>query len=276
MATNKMALPVSVRTSMFEGGVTVRVVGCGGNGSRVVPLLVQTLPHGSNIVLSDPDVVEPKNLVRQPFLPRHVGMPKVAVMLERYQTEAARRGIEMVGWQKPVNEVPRGYGPQITLGCVDNNATRAFLWSQLVRSGDEYADVYIDAGNELRHGQVVLNFKNVMMLPNSPDELAYATNLLTFPEVFPEMIEEGAEVERPVESCGTLVLDSQTLQVNVMAAAWMTAMVAWLVDGLPFSVAAVRFSTIGAHLPIPMLTKTVRRNYYNEIIGYTLSTRLGS
>jgi hypothetical protein len=247
----------------------IHLVGCGGTGSRVLPLLLQSAPRGASLTLYDPDLVEERNLVRQPFLPRHIGRPKVEALLERYQAEATRRGITLRGFVQPVGErmgeiTNQPLSSSIVVGCVDQNAVRAELWDN-IKGGAVLPFAYLDAGNELRNGQVVLNFWVVSTL-NQHDEPS-PTRLETFPVVFPEMIRRGTEAPGP--RCGEVVLDSQTLQANVMAAGWLSAMFAWLVDEVPFSVAAVRFSTIGAHAIVPITGVDDGSEYYSRrlIVG---------
>lgn len=74
----------------------VIVIGCGGTGSRLVPLLTQFMrsisaqhnPQGwvpdATIHLIDGDVVEQKNLLRQNFIESDVGKNKASVLAQRY------------------------------------------------------------------------------------------------------------------------------------------------------------------------------------------------
>lgn len=75
---------------------TIFVVGAGGTGSRLMPLLAQFIktvtrgdgPNGwvekPTIFLIDDDVIELKNLLRQNFHPSDVGKHKATVLAERY------------------------------------------------------------------------------------------------------------------------------------------------------------------------------------------------
>ena len=65
----------------------IHVAGCGGLGSRLVPLLTQFLgvrQSSADLTLWDFDTVENKNLERQNFLPRDVGYYKSTVLATRY------------------------------------------------------------------------------------------------------------------------------------------------------------------------------------------------
>ena len=75
---------------------TIVVVGGGGTGSRLVPMLTQFMrsitqglsPRGwvvdPHIILIDPDIVEGKNLLRQNFAPSDINKNKAVVLAERY------------------------------------------------------------------------------------------------------------------------------------------------------------------------------------------------
>ena len=65
------------------------VFGCGGTGSRVVPLIAQFVKScawvlNPELVLIDFDSVEEKNLLRQNFISSDVGKNKAVVLASRY------------------------------------------------------------------------------------------------------------------------------------------------------------------------------------------------
>lgn len=70
--------------------MSIHVVGCGGTGSRLVPLLVQLIASHpflktmTRIFLYDGDIVETKNLSRQNFSPADVGKNKAFCLAARY------------------------------------------------------------------------------------------------------------------------------------------------------------------------------------------------
>lgn len=75
---------------------TFIIVGCGGTGSRLAPLLVQLVrslcskynPHGwlvnPRVVFIDGDIVEEKNLLRQNFIAKDINQNKAMVLAQRY------------------------------------------------------------------------------------------------------------------------------------------------------------------------------------------------
>lgn len=67
----------------------ILIIGCGGTGSRLVPLLAQFVKacpwvHEPEMTLVDDDIVEDKNLLRQNFISTDVGKYKAEVLAQRY------------------------------------------------------------------------------------------------------------------------------------------------------------------------------------------------
>ena len=68
----------------------VVIIGCGGTGSRLLPLVSQIMSRGQwndlmpLITLIDGDEVEVKNLTRQNFIREDVGRNKAECLAERY------------------------------------------------------------------------------------------------------------------------------------------------------------------------------------------------
>lgn len=67
----------------------ITIIGCGGTGSRLVPLLAQFVKTCAWVIdpeisLIDNDIVEEKNLLRQNFIRSDVGKPKAIVLANRY------------------------------------------------------------------------------------------------------------------------------------------------------------------------------------------------
>jgi hypothetical protein len=100
------------------------VVGCGGTGSRLVPMLAQFIrsitrefnPRGwlenPVIYLIDDDVVEQKNLLRQNFIESDVGKHKAIVLAQRYSRAYGIRIIpstHRVGKEVPGSSYRQGF-----------------------------------------------------------------------------------------------------------------------------------------------------------------------
>lgn len=163
------------------------VIGCGGTGSRLVPLLAQfmkTVTAGANprgtvvdpvIYLIDFDTVETKNLQRQNFIAADVGKNKAEVLAQRY---GRAYGVNIIPIVKRVTagptdrpttlfrnlEVEPEYPGEnsLVIMCVDSAQARRDIitaWSpdRMRRSGPDRPEifpVFIDAGNEDDFGQV--------------------------------------------------------------------------------------------------------------------------
>lgn len=153
----------------------VVVVGCGGTGGRLIPMLGQIMSRGQwndlvpTLTLIDGDEVEVKNLTRQNFIIDDVGRNKAECLAERY---GAAFELPVVciphyfqgsdrweGWLS--SQVPANFyrlvadRPSTIFLCVDNMKARFEIIQAIVnttlRSGIEH--LIIDAGNENTFGQ---------------------------------------------------------------------------------------------------------------------------
>ncbi len=72
-----------------ERPVKIVMLGAGGTGGHIAPhlyRLLYALNRPVRFIICDGDVVEPKNLVRQNFIPADLGENKAKVLAERYST----------------------------------------------------------------------------------------------------------------------------------------------------------------------------------------------
>jgi len=195
------------------------VVGCGGTGSNLVPHLCQLAfslkSEKISIVLADEDLVEPGNIGRQFFIEPDVGNNKARVLQVRYngawgvdisyhphyirETETLKRLLE-----PPSTHGNRPVLP-ILLSCVDNNVSRQVMEAVFKQARNI---IYIDAGNSLLSGQVVVGMRHgnkTLLKPSSH----YDRNILTDKDE----IEVGGTCGRKV------VKQPQSLIANMWAAA---------------------------------------------------------
>ena len=270
-------IPWSV-TMRRPAALGVILVGCGGTGARIAALLPKVLRRGDSIQLFDDDVVEERNLTRQHFVNRDVGRPKVEVVASRLAQECERVGIILQHHNArfngfnggPAMLVPpvgnaamrqRNNEPQpfpqgmVCIGASDNKAARQAMY------GWTYDGVigraWIDAGNEMRGGQVLLSTKNwpvwewsdSKMVASTFREGAVDTRYATCDAVaalYPALIEAEQKAMTEVECGGALAaLDLQTVTANNLAAAWVATMLSWICDEIPTSVGGISFSTLG-------------------------------
>jgi hypothetical protein len=225
----------------------VIIVGCGGTGSRLVPLVAQflkTVPYviSPEIHLIDGDVVEEKNLQRQLFVSQDVGKNKATVLANRY-SKAYNINIfphEIFLNKDVIDKVPLNNSgfhltnfvgniyrtPVLIILCVDSgNARREVLatlsYPSLRMSS---SSILIDCGNENDFGQVkIMNF--VLTYSNDPDDAKIAL-LRSMPDKVPvdyqvpfipfDFAYFGDMQDKPSEaSCADL---DQTLAINSLVA----------------------------------------------------------
>ena len=147
------------------------MLGAGGTGGYVAPYvfrLLHMLDRPARFVVCDGDIVEPKNLDRQNFVPADLGENKARVLAERYSTVLGMETeyvpsfieklpdlmelIEPKEWELNPYSTKRTKEMVLLLGCVDNNKTRQ-LCHQAFHQSEEL--IYIDSGNGKYTGQVV-------------------------------------------------------------------------------------------------------------------------
>lgn len=148
---------------VIEPGAPIAVIGCGGTGGFVVKNICRQLyglkhrdghaghvfhsrhPDIPPMTLIDGDMVEPKNALRQDFMPADAGRAKALALAERY---AGAYALDVRAYPHYLTTetdldtlIPDG---SIVVGCVDNSPTRALLHDAL----SQYENiVYLDSGN---------------------------------------------------------------------------------------------------------------------------------
>lgn len=145
------------------------MIGAGGTGSYVLPMLVETYQEDEMIVVVDGDILEDKNLERQGFYQSDLGLNKAEALVGHYQHRhdldiiAIPDFIRSIKHLEQIVRVIKSFRPQINhiqlMSCVDNNMVRYRMelgvYHLLQINGINQVD-YIDAGNMELHGQVLL------------------------------------------------------------------------------------------------------------------------
>lgn len=215
------------------------VVGCGGTGSRLVPLLAQFVasitkdknPRGwldnPTILLIDDDVVEAKNLLRQNFVSADVGKPKAAVLAQRY---GRAYGVNILPSLKRIDgttpfdkdePVRINFSQSMVIMCVDSaqarrDIIRAVNYTPKITGQGAF---FIDAGNEDNFGQVrFFNQAFTLMTAGLPhDPLPKLSPVVLDTEAIPIDLKYYEELQdMPGQgSCADL---DQTLAINAMMA----------------------------------------------------------
>lgn len=205
-------------------------VGAGGNGGYLVQRLSKLLyalsEKDKNLEFSykiiDGDIVESKNLQRQPFISQDLDQPKAKVLAERY-SNAYQIPIfykdEYINSPDNLHElfnIEYSFGSpiQILIGCVDNNASRQIMHKYFESSN---TIIYLDSGIDSvdpeaskesgYSGQVVCGYRRSSKTILAPVGGVYE-NILT-----------DKDSRLPMEACGQQVVNyPQRMQTNEMAA----------------------------------------------------------
>jgi PRTRC genetic system ThiF family protein len=187
----------------------VVLVGCGGNGSKLLSGLrhlhhaMQALGHwGLHVTAYDPDTVSESNLARQSFYESDIGLNKAVVLINRLNLACG------LNWTAKPQIFDKDYGADIVISCVDSRAARA-----QIRNRINNADYWLDLGNNATSGQVVLG---TMSHKRALASLAVhpTCHLPTAAELFPEIVNTRLP-EQNTPSCSTLeALTKQDLFIN--------------------------------------------------------------
>lgn len=240
---------------------TIILVGCGGTGARVAALLPRILSRGT-VILIDPDIVEPHNLSRQHFHPSDIGRAKVDVVAARILGSIPeRRREEFTIIPVPMSVAdPHVWGtvqnnlnsPRIFLGCVDNYEARKAIQHHINSFFDSFQTIWIDAGNDLRYGQVVMSLYHMPMRLNpafvNASKIGRRSQMTVANVSYPGLLWHAPTLFDPpletvAQDCG-IRIDTQTVAANNTAATIMGNLLAALVDGLPISSPFYEFSTV--------------------------------
>ena len=161
------------------------IIGCGGTGGNFIKELGRYLYENSiknkcRILLVDGDLVEEKNIARQPFLPQDVGRKKSEVMAEILQ-EAFNINCEYyteyIDYSAQLKAFEISDYMTILVGCVDNHACRKVMQEYYKSCSSCY---YLDAANEFSVGEVVAAMR-MALNESKPQHLItnlFAVNLL--------------------------------------------------------------------------------------------------
>ncbi len=208
--------------------VAITLVGCGGTGSHLASGLIALTSElgarsiGSDLLLVDPDRVEPKNVGRQLFSSGDVGKFKADALAQRLMNAfgarvgAACRAIDERDSFRHSNSL------NLVIGAVDNPAARALLARQVqCAAGDLW---WLDCGNDNHSGQIALG--NTASAKEMKGALALGMiDRLPAPHlVYPDLIKTPRSAKRAVSCAEATAAGEQGLMVNRMVAAWALAL----------------------------------------------------
>ena len=230
-------MPYQLSTQTFAEGPSINIIGCGGTGAFVAEGICRLFTgRQAAILLTDHDVVEPHNLLRQLFYQQDIGRYKSQALAERLSRAYQRT----IGYSTNPLVAQRSYSPRyrtyhkanLVIGCVDNAEARRTMNNNITDHNPTWT---IDAGNGYTWGQVLIgNTKNTEQLQGSfygdvctrlPSPVLQRPDLLTtLPHTPPD-----------VDCAAALDLTDQDPTINQMMAAWILHIIRRMaVNSCPF------------------------------------------
>ncbi|AFD27815.1 MULTISPECIES: PRTRC system ThiF family protein [Deinococcus] len=139
----------------------VAVVGVGGTGSEVLIGLVRLhdalvalgYAGGLQVTAFDPDTVSPSNLVRQRYFATDLGRNKAEVLIGRINLSC---GMVWRSCSQKFNSDRARKNWDIVISCVDTRKSRKELHQAAFSKGLYTWRYWLDCGNDLSNGQVIL------------------------------------------------------------------------------------------------------------------------
>ena len=112
----------------------VGIAGAGGLGSNVAMMLARS--GVGHILIIDGDHVEPSNLNRQQYFPRHLGMPKVMALKDQLQELSPELDVDARQLWLNKDTIP-GLLPlaQVWIEALDKAETKALFASHVLKAG---------------------------------------------------------------------------------------------------------------------------------------------
>lgn len=268
-----IALNYAIQMPVCVQAPRIVLIGCGGTGSHLLPNVLQycwakhakTGEAFPEIVLCDGDRVERKNLMRQRFTSVDLEENKAAALARRYSGVFGVKikvRDEYLKTSADLSSLAPPDRPNIIIGAVDNHRARAIIWQYMYAASQYYDVLWVDAGNEGWHGQVVLGTR-----VQSSTRLAHWTNaalgekingvdLPTFFDEFPtEFMKIGATPSVPQNECAIMVeQDPQTIQANMMSAFCASSLVIQALSGT-IRTSKLSFDAVSGNTAATFLTK---------------------
>ncbi len=233
------------------------IVGVGGTGGLLANFLCKTVAKRQDVcfTLVDADIVEAKNLLRQPYMEEDIGASKaealaealgdaysVNVLSENRFIESAddiadifSRGRNVYEWESNDKYSSNFHEIRILCGCVDNHAARKCMHEYFAEKHPHTRDgilLYADSGNEFNYGEVVFGVRDGNSIL-APDKVHY------FPDLF-----DGELTPRSQESCEALNESApQHFTTNLMAATIMLSGISRLLQSGVFPTGIVNFDS---------------------------------
>lgn len=194
----------------MKKGDVIAIIGTGGTGGNLVSLVARMLSAtyvNTTLLLVDGDMVEEKNLKRQPFSKRDVGLNKARALAKKveatYDCKVEYSGNYILSVEE-MEALLEDYAHPIVIGCVDNHKARKVMHDWFDKTPN---CIYIDVANEDTWGDCFVSLKIL-------NKKIFKTRGDMFPEVLLESNKSVVEM-----SCEELSnVSPQFLKTNSMAA----------------------------------------------------------
>lgn len=240
------------------------MLGAGGTGGHIAPhlyRLLYALDRPVRFIICDGDVVEPKNLVRQNFIPADLGENKARVLAERYSTVFGLETEYVPSFVETEEKLAELVKPQewrvgswydakiireqvILIGAVDNNKSRQLCHRMFYQSQDL---IYIDSGNGEHTGQVVCGIRSGGRTFYRPIGAAY-----------PDVLQDTDKFPTELSCAEASVSAPQSIAANITAATVVVDMIYNILTQGESRVRQVTFATNSVNIR-PLLQKQRRK-----------------
>lgn len=239
------------------------MLGAGGTGGHIAPhlyRLLYALNRPVRFIICDGDVVEPKNLVRQNFIPADLGENKAKVLAERYSTVFGMETEYVPNFVEDENQLKALLAQQfyfvgdrrdrlapeqvILIGAVDNNRSRQ-LCHRVFYQAKEL--IYIDSGNGEYTGQVVCGIRSGGRTLYKP-----------IGAVYPDVLKDTDKFPTELSCAEASVSAPQSMAANITAATAVVDMVYNILTIGESRVRQVTFATTSVNVR-PVLQKQRRK-----------------
>lgn len=223
------------------------IVGAGGTGGyaiqRITKMLNAFTGVDSFLVIADPDTVEEKNLLRQPFVNQDIGRKKAEVLAQRYGgTYGLKIGSYTNKYIETVDQLNQLFSltdfrhnsgqhiQKVLIGAVDNDFSRKVMNDFYEKSEDL---IYIDAGIEgvfIPEGDRPANEWNEQELTDHLESGYSGQVVVGVKKNGEEILEplnkiypiDAADLIAPSHNCGLEPYQPQRMIANEMAAFHIT------------------------------------------------------
>jgi len=136
----------------------IAVIGCGGTGSYLLPILLRSVSSSSSIVLFDGDSFTKENLDRQLFRPDLVGINKAKAMEMMYPDPRLTVKPDFLRSPGELKEF------DLAIACPDNHIAR----SRVLSAADEFEFPAVICGNEYNSSSAMMYLPEWKDTPMDP------------------------------------------------------------------------------------------------------------